>query len=54
MVKVKSFIFFIILYIIVSINIKKGWDGYTQPAPKIIETPSEVDGLNDMSIGDSK
>ena len=31
-------------------DIKKGWDGYTQPAPKIIETPSEVDGLNDMSI----
>ena len=25
-----------------------------QFAPEIIETPSEVDGLNDMSIGDSK
>ena len=35
-------------------DIKKGWDGYTQPTPKITETPSEVDGLNDMSIGDSK
>ena len=31
-------------------DITKGWDGFTQPAPKIIETPSEVDGLNDMSI----
>ena len=29
-------------------NIKKGWDD--QPKPIIIETPSEVDGLNDMSI----
>ena len=35
-------------------DIKKGWDGYTQPAPKIIETPSEVDGLNDMSISFSE
>ena len=25
-----------------------------QFAPEIIETPSEVDGLNDMSIGNSK
>ena len=24
-----------------------------QFSPEIIETPSEVDGLNDMSIGDS-
>ena len=31
-------------------KIHKEWDGYTQPAPKIIETPSEVEGLNDMSI----
>ena len=31
-------------------DIKKGWDGYTQSTPKITETPSEVDGLNDMSI----
>ena len=31
-------------------DIKIGCDGYTQPAPKIIETPSEVKGLNDMSI----
>ena len=35
-------------------DIKKGWDGYTQSAPKIIETPSEVDGLNDMSISFSE
>ena len=35
-------------------DIKKGWDGYTQPAPKIIETPSEVKGLNDMSISFSE
>ena len=35
-------------------DIKKGWDGYTQPGPKIIETPSEVDGLNDMSISFSE
>ena len=35
-------------------DIKKGWEGYTQPAPKIIETPSEVDGLNDMSISFSE
>ena len=31
-------------------EIKKDWDGFTQPTPKIIETPSEVEGLNDMSI----
>ena len=35
-------------------DIKKGWDGYTQPTPKITETPSEVDGLNDMSISFSE
>ena len=35
-------------------DIKKGWDGYTQPTPKVIETPSEVDGLNDMSISFSE
>ena len=35
-------------------DIKKGWDGYTQPKVKIIETPSEVKGLNDMSISFSK
>ena len=29
-------------------NIKKGWED--KPEPIIIETPSEVDGLNDMSI----
>ena len=29
-------------------DIKKEWDD--QPKPIIIETPSEVDGLNDMSI----
>jgi hypothetical protein len=33
-------------------NIKKGWDD--QPKPIIIETPSEVKGLNDMSISFSK
>ena len=33
-------------------NIKKGWDD--QPTPIIIETPSEVKGLNDMSISFSK
>ena len=54
MIVIKSFIYIIMLNIKVSINIKKDWDGYTQPAPKITETPSEVDGLNDMSIGDSK
>ena len=31
-------------------EIKKDWDGFTQPTPKIVETPSEVKGLNDMSI----
>ena len=35
-------------------DIKKDWDGFTQPTPKIIETPSEVKGLNDMSISFSK
>ena len=35
-------------------EIKKDWDGFTQPTPKIVETPSEVEGLNDMSIGDTK
>ena len=34
-------------------DIKKDWDGFTQP-PKIVETPSEVDGLNNMSISFSK
>ena len=29
-------------------NIKKTWDA--DPKPTVIETPSEVDGLNDMSI----
>ena len=33
---------------------KKDWDGFTQPTPKIIETPSEVNGLNDMSISFSE
>ena len=33
-------------------NIKKGWDD--QPKPIIIETSSEVKGLNDMSISFSK
>ena len=27
-------------------EIKKDWDGFTQPTPKVIETPSEVKGLN--------
>jgi hypothetical protein len=31
-------------------DIKKDWDGYTQPKVKIIETPSEVEGLMDMEI----
>ena len=31
-------------------EIHKGWDGYTQPRVKIIETDSEVKGLKDMSI----
>ena len=35
-------------------DIKKDWDGFTQPKPKIIETPSEVKGLNDMSISFSE
>jgi len=35
-------------------QIHKSWDGYTQPRPKITETPSEVDGLNDMSISFSE
>ena len=35
-------------------DIKKDWDGFTQPTPKIIETPSEVKGLNDMSISFSE
>ena len=35
-------------------EIKKDWDGFTQPTPKIIETPSEVKGLNDMSISFSE
>ena len=30
-------------------NIKKGWED--KPKPIIVETPSEVNGLNDMSIG---
>jgi len=29
-------------------DIKKGWED--QPEPVIVETPSEVEGLNDMSI----
>ena len=33
-------------------NIKKGWED--QPKPIIKETPSEVKGLNDMSISFSK
>ena len=33
-------------------NIKKTWDDDQKPT--VIETPSEVDGLNDMSIGDFK
>jgi len=35
-------------------DIKKDWDGFTQPTPKIVETPSEVKGLNDMSISFSE
>jgi hypothetical protein len=35
-------------------EIKKDWDGFTQLTPKIVETPSEVDGLNDMSIGNTE
>ena len=37
-------------------EIKKDWDEEEkkQFSPEIIETPSEVDGLNDMSIGTSK
>ena len=35
-------------------DIKKDSDGYTQPKVKISETPSEVDGLNDMSISFSE
>ena len=35
-------------------EIKKDWDGFTQPTPKIVETPSEVKGLNDMSISFSE
>ena len=31
-------------------EIHKGWDGHTQPRVKVVETPSEVKGLNDMSI----
>ena len=31
-------------------EIHKGWDGYTQPRVKIVETESEVKGLKDMSI----
>ena len=38
-------------------EIKKIWEQYDEEerkqfAPEIIETPSEVEGLNDMSIGD--
>ena len=54
MIIIKSFIYIIMLNIKISIDIKKDWDGFTQPTPKIDETPSEVDGLNDMSIGDFK
>ena len=35
-------------------DIHEHWDGLTQPTPKIIETPSEVKGLNDMSISFSE
>ena len=35
-------------------DIHEHWDGFTQPTPKIIETPSEVKGLNDMSISFSE
>ena len=31
-------------------EIHKDWDEQTKPKVKIIETPSEVEGLNDMSI----
>ena len=31
-------------------DIKKGWDGYTQPMPKVTSTPSEVEGLDDIEI----
>ena len=31
-------------------EIHKDWDEKTKPKVKIIETPSEVEGLNDMSI----
>ena len=31
-------------------KIHKEWDEQTKPKVKIIETPSEVEGLNDMSI----
>ena len=31
-------------------EIHKGWDGYTQPRVKYVETDSEVKGLKDMSI----
>ena len=31
-------------------DIKKGWDGYTQPRVKVVETESEVKGLKDLSI----
>jgi len=34
--------------------IKKDWDGFTQPTTKVIETPSEVKGFNDMSISFSE
>ena len=30
--------------------IKKNWDGYTQPMPKVTSTPSEVEGLDDIEI----
>ncbi len=31
-------------------DIKKSWDGYTQPMPKVTSTPSEVEGLDDIEI----
>ena len=31
-------------------QIHEEWDEQTKPKVKIIETPSEVEGLNDMSI----
>ena len=36
-------------------EIKKIWDEEErkQFSPEIVETPSEVDGLNDMSIGNN-